>query len=188
MSVKREIKLVYFGRLTETKHVEIVIQTLGILLKNGYTSSLDLIGGCSDEYMNVLQNVIADVGIAEGLITFHGQQPMSVIAEVLSAAHYFVFPSAEPKEGHSNALTEAMAFGVVPIVSNAGFNASICGKAELVVYDYHAASYAQVIMNIEHGGKWDEYSRFVYQRIATNYTEENATKAISEAAHYMGLI
>ena len=188
MNAKRKIRLVYFGRLTESKHIEIVIRTLAILLKNQYSASLDLIGGCSEKYMGVLQEIITDLGMADGLITFHGQKPMSIIARILSAAHYFVFPSEEPKEGHSNALTEAMAFGVVPIVSNAGFNATICGNIELVVYDYNSESYAQKIMNIEISGKWDEYSRFAYQRIADNYTEKNASNALKEAAHYMGLI
>ena len=57
-----------------------------------------------------------------------GQQPFERICDELQKAHFFVFPSQEKMEGHSNSLTEAMTFGVVPIVSAAGFNASIVGK------------------------------------------------------------
>lgn len=45
-------------------------------------------------------------------------------------------------EGHSNSLTEAMTFGVVPVVSTAGFNASIVSNEELVVSDINPERYS----------------------------------------------
>lgn len=79
--------------------------------------------------------------------------------------------SAEANEGHSNSLTEAMGCGVVPIVSTAGFNASICGNMNLVADDLRAETYARIIMNIESDNKWSEFSKFCYDRVMNNYTQ-----------------
>ena len=81
-------------------------------------------------------------------------------------------------------MTEAMTFGVVPIVSTAGFNASIVSKSELVVADIDYHKYADVVDQIIKDGTWCEYSRFVYERVKENYTEdrvrENILGAISK--------
>ena len=81
-------------------------------------------------------------------------------------------------EGHSNSLTEAMTFGVVPVVSTAGFNASIVGNEELVVSDINPKKYAEVIESVMKRNLWAEYSLKVYQRIKENYTEDIVRRAI----------
>lgn len=84
-------------------------------------------------------------------------------------------------EGHSNSLTEAMTFGVVPVVSTAGFNASIVSNEDLVVSDINPKRYADVIEAIIKRNVWAEYSLNVYKRIKENYTEDIVKKAIVEA-------
>ena len=110
-----------------------------------------------------------------------GQQPFERICEELQKAHFFVFPSQEKMEGHSNSLTEAMTFGVVPVVSTAGFNASIVSNEDLVVSDINPKRYADVIEAIIKRNVWAEYSLNVYKRIKENYTEDIVKKAIVEA-------
>lgn len=109
---------------------------------------------------------------------FYGRKPFSFIADVLRKSHYYIFPSAEANEGHSNSLTEAMGCGVVPIVSTAGFNASICGNANLVAKDLIPETYAEIIKKIEIEERWKEYSVFCYNRVLDNYTQAIVKKKL----------
>ena len=151
-----------------------IIKVLSILIRNGYQAKLDLIGGYADEYMHRLKSCEKSEQIPNGTVIYHHAQPLSYITERLKCAHYFVFPSQEKKEGHSNSLTEAMAYGVVPIVSKAGFNESICGDPKLVVSEFSPQGFANRIMDIEKSGKWDSLSQFVYNRVIERFTEVQA--------------
>lgn len=64
-----------------------------------------------------------------------------------------------------------MGCGVVPIVSTAGFNTSICGISELVAHDFVPETYANIIMKIEFNKKWNYYSDLCYKRVLENYTQ-----------------
>lgn len=165
------VKLIYFGRVTESKHVDVSIKILAMLRKNGIDAVLDIIGGYSEDYKSYLDNVVKQEDVA-AYITFYGRKPFEFIAERLRQSHYFLFPSTEKQEGHSNSLTEAMGCGVVPIVSRAGFNASICGNEDLVINGIDSKDYADKIIDIENTEKWNFYSEFVYKRVVDNYTED----------------
>lgn len=171
----RPIRIIYFGRVTEQKNVDVVIETLSQVRKAGIDAHLEIIGGCNEEYGKLLRNVADKEGVSD-FITMYGRKPFSFIAERLHNSHYFVFPSTEKQEGHSNSLTEAMGCGVVPIVSTAGFNASICGNMDLVVDSIDPSAYAQRIIEIERSGRWPEYSEFAYNRIMNNYTQSIVSK------------
>ncbi len=188
MPKDKVLQLVYFGRLSPTKNVDVVILTLKYLLDAQYDATLKLIGGYAEDYYLLLHRLMSVEGISEERVQFLGSKPMEYIFEVLSQSHYFIFPSNEPKEGHSNALTEAMAMGVVPIVSNAGFNASICGMPELVVKDINPRVFAEKIIKIEETGRWQDVSMYVHNRFKDNYTEENALEKIKEVAIRLKLI
>ena len=41
------------------------------------------------------------------------------LPSLLLDKHFFIFPSEERREGHSNALTETMCYGIIPIASKA---------------------------------------------------------------------
>ena len=71
-----------------------------------------------------------------------------------------------------------MTFGVVPVVSTAGFNASIVSNEELVVSDINPERYADVIESIIKRNVWAKYSLNVYKRIKENYTEDIVKKNI----------
>ena len=187
MKTDRALQLIYFGRINPTKNIDVIIMTLKCLLDAHIPAQLSLIGGCSIEYQLYLEEVVKESLIPENLVSFEGYQAMDYIIKSLSKAHYFIFHSQEPKEGHSNSMTEAMSMGVVPIVSNVGFNASICGKPELVVTEINPCAFAKRIIAIEKSGLWKEYSKFVYHRFLDNYTEMKAIEHLMEAAKIMGL-
>lgn len=171
------LRLIYFGRVTKSKNVDVIIEVLYILRKSGIEAILDIIGGYDDEYKKYLDNIISTDGI-DKYVSFYDRKPFKFIAEKLRGAHYFVFPSTEKQEGHSNSLTEAMGCGVVPIVSTAGFNRSICGYEELVVDKIGAQDFANKIIRIEDNNEWAKYSNLVYDRVKTNFTQSIVSKKL----------
>ena len=170
LSRPHPVKLIYFGRVTESKNIDVVIRTLSLIRNEGIEAVLEIIGGYNEEYKKTLDFVASEEGVYE-YVTFYGRKSFDFIAEKLRQSHYFVFPSTEKQEGHSNSLTEAMGCGVVPIVSTAGFNASICGNPDLIVDNVKAEFFAKRIIDIEKSGRWKQYSEYVYNRIINNYTQ-----------------
>lgn len=171
------IRLVYFGRVVPEKNVDVVIKTASILRKSGLNVALDIIGGYHEHYKQELDTICLNEGIND-IVTFYGRKPFPFIAEILWQSHYYIFPSAEANEGHSNSLTEAMGCGVVPIVSSAGFNASICGNSELVAKDLTSSTYADIILSIEAHNTWSYYSSQCYNRVIDNYTQSIVQKKL----------
>ena len=105
------------------------------------------------------------------------------IARPMEKDYEVVYLCTHPKcqtmvEGHSNSLTEAMACGVVPVVSNVGFNASVCGTKELVVNEIRAELFADRIIEIERSGRWKYYSERMIERVRDNYTESIVGKML----------
>lgn len=171
------LRLIYFGRVTESKNIDIILEVLHILRKKGVDAILDVVGGYDDEYKKYLDKTISADGL-DKFVSFYGRKSFQFIAEKLRGAHYFVFPSTEKQEGHSNSLTEAMGCGVVPIVSTAGFNRSICGCDELVVNEIDAEEFANKIIRIETNNEWAKYSNLVYNRVKTNFTQSIVSKKL----------
>ena len=172
------IKLIYFGRITESKNIEVIIEVYAELISKGYDTNITIIGGYSEEYKSVLDNKIKSLKIPKHNIKFLGQQPFEKISNELQNAHFFIFPSQEAMEGHSNSLTEAMTFGVVPVVSTAGFNSSIVSKPELVVDMISSNKFCNVIDKIIKDKSWEFYSKYVYDRVKQNYTEDIVRESI----------
>lgn len=172
-----KLRLIYVGRVVPEKHIDVCIETLAKLRLAGKDAYLDIVGGCDDNYRKYLDNIISHERMNE-FITFHGRQSSLYIRDILHKMHYFLFPSEEANEGHSNALTEAMGCGVVPIVSTAGFNASICGNPDLVANDIKPDSYAKIIMDIEMNNSWTVYSDLCYSRVIENFTQSKVAKKL----------
>lgn len=165
------VRVVYFGRVTKSKNVLLMIDVLHILLKNKIKAELIIIGASNEEYQNQIKCKISKMQLSS-FVKVVGRKNIKQIVEYLKASHYFLFPTNEPQEGHSNSLTEAMGLGVVPVVSNKGFNASICGRKELVVDGFDPQSYAEKIIGIEKTGLWQFYSKYVQNRVKDNYTQQ----------------
>lgn len=178
---KDKIRLLYLGRVTKSKNIDVVIDTYNILSKKGHNVELVIIGSYTDDYKRELDEKIKNLDIVSKKIQFLGQQSFENISKELQKSHFFVFPSEEKKEGHSNALTEAMTFGVVPIVSTAGFNESIVSNKDLVVNRINANDFACRIDKIIKDNSWDVYSKYVYKRVKNNYTEDIVKISIIKA-------
>jgi glycosyltransferase involved in cell wall biosynthesis len=172
-----KIKLIYFGRVSKSKNVDVTIRVLAYLRDNGFDAELDIVGKCDAEYQQYLNSIVESLNLHDS-VRMHGRKDFSEIAKLLRSAHYFLFPSEEKQEGHSNSLTEAMGCGVVPIVSRAGFNASICGDNSLIVDEIDPKAYGDKIMEIEKNNLHRFYSDKVYNRVLANFTQSNVAKSL----------
>lgn len=167
----RQCRLVYFGRIVASKNIELILDIYGILYKRGVSLTLDLIGGCSDMYKNKLEIKMKKLGLPDGCIRFWGRTEFNVFIPYLKTCHFFLFPSNEAREGHSNALTEAMGCGIVPVVSDAGFNRHIVGDDTLVITALRADIYADTVYRIWMNNEWETYSHKMYTRVVDNFSE-----------------
>lgn len=167
-----QCRLVYFGRITPAKNIDVMVDICRILHGRGLMATLDLIGGCSDSYKAELKDKIRKSGVSDNSIRFWGRKEFEDFSSYLQTCHFFLFPSNELREGHSNSLTEAMGCGIVPIVSDAGFNRQVVDDDKLVISEAdNAVMYANVIFGIWTSGEWKPYSCKMYSRVAENFTE-----------------
>ena len=92
--------------------------------------------------------------------------------------HFFLFPTADPCEGQSNSLNEAMSRGLVPIVSDFHFNRAIVNYDKLVVRSYEPQDYADIISEIIDNGEIKKLSEHVWKRIKNDFAYHNVTARI----------
>ncbi len=174
-------RLVYFGRIVPAKNIEVALDICRLLYDRGMSLTLDLIGGCSDTYKTELENKIQEVSLSVNDVRFWGRKDFNAFFPYLQTCHFFLFPSDEPREGHSNSLTEAMGCGIVPVVSDAGFNRQVVDDDRLVVSGTNASSYADIVYKIWTTGQWENYSRKMYSRVAENFTETRVRETLLAA-------
>lgn len=162
---------IYVGRITESKNIELIIEIYKKTRSKGINGDLYLVGGFEPEYKEKIDTAIKKAGLIDQ-IHFTGRVGHDEIYNYLSGSKYFLFPTKEKFEGHSNSLTEAMALGVVPIVSNMGFNRSVVGNDFLVLSSYDSDIYAEKILQIERENKWNVLSDELKERVVLLFSEE----------------
>jgi glycosyltransferase involved in cell wall biosynthesis len=174
------IELVYFGRITQSKNIDLIIMICKELYLKNEKFNLELIGSGEDKYITYLNGLIDEYNLTK-FIRITSPVEHKILQYKLAHKHFFLFPSNEKREGHSNALTEAMSAGIVPVSSNAGFNAEIVSDKKLVINNFDPINYSKVIRSIWHDGKWQYYSNKVALRIKNHYTEKIAQEIILKA-------
>lgn len=165
------LNLVYIGRLTRDKNIDLILDIFTEIHRRYENSKLFLIGGADKQYKGDLIRHINKNNITQS-VTMTGVLDFQNIAGYLNKSKYFIFPSNNQSEGHSNALTEAMFFGVVPIASSIGFNRSVIGNDELIIGSFDHLKYANKIIEIEEKGNWLSLSEKMRNRVLKNYTED----------------
>lgn len=176
------LELVYFGRIVPSKNIEFIIEIGRRLKVNGVKFNLEIIGNTNgnDAYLNKLNGLIDQYEISNQ-VKLPGAVKPDKLFPLLLGKHFFLFPSMESREGHSNSLTEAMSRGVVPIVSTAGFNRSIVANNNLVIEEFDPVLYADRITTIWLSGQWKELSKNCYSIIENSFTESAVTNTLYKA-------
>ena len=163
---KDRLNLLYFGRVTPDKNVDIIINAFIILCQKYDDVYLTIIGGSgwSKSYVKEIDAMI-DNSPYKSHITRKGITPFAEIKEIMKSQHMYVFPSRERAEGHSNSLNEAMGQGLIPIVSDYHFNRAIVGDNRLIVNGYEPQAYADKISYIRENYDLQEISIKMRDRV-----------------------
>ncbi len=181
--IKSIIHLIYFGRIVQSKNVALLLDICAELKKMSLDFDLEIIGSGEQNYLDHLNKKITDLHLNEQVKILKPVEN-NLLKDKLLKKHFFLFPSSEKREGHSNSLTEAMAMGVVPVCSNIGFNAEIVGFKKLIVNTYDPKAYVSIINEVWRSGEWDGLSKRVANRIKENFTEKVAEDIILEAYRF----
>ena len=120
--LSRCIYLLMLGRVVPEKGVGLGIECVKILNRCNAHARLEIIGTGRADYIAQLEDQAKSAPV-----TFTGGLAPEQIQQRLIANHFFLFPTTHYGEGHSNALTEAMYAGLVPICSDHGFNRDVVG-------------------------------------------------------------
>lgn len=166
------INLLYFGRVAKRKNVDVVVDAFNLLAAKYSNIYLDIVGNCTEPtYAEEIKRRISASEFTNR-ITMHPACSHDRLKEHLADKHFYVFPTTEPREGHSNALTEAMAWGLIPVATDIGFNRAIIADDMLITKNLSPNSFASIIANIVDSRKIQEHSERTYHRIRSNYTED----------------
>lgn len=173
-------KLVYLGRITPSKNINLVIKCFEKVKKYYPNSTLDLIGDGEDypSYVKDIKEYIKRN--LSDCCTYHGKKNKNEIIDILKKMTFLIFPSNEKREGQSNSLTEAMSLGVIPIASPQGYSRSIINTDELIIEKLDADEYAHRIIKIINENKINYFSKLMYDRIKENYTYDKIKKNVSD--------
>lgn len=173
------IGLIYFGRIAPNKNIDVILDTFEILCQRHDNIRLTIIGGVGQRkaYAQMIDQRIMTSRYKEKIKRM-GITPFDEIKEIMKYQHFFIFPSKEKAEGHSNSLNEAMSQGLIPIVSDYHFNRSIVGDDRFVVSGFSPDLYAKKIEALISQADMPELSRQVWERVKENYTYEKVNERI----------
>lgn len=167
------INMLYFGRISKTKNVGIVLQTMKILHEKYPDMTLSIVGNHTDDtYYNSLMDYVQTNGLS-GCIRFFPACIHEELKEHLKDKHFYIFPTTEPHEGHSNAMTEAMAWGLIPVATSQGFNRSVVDNQELIVSELTPEAFADRVTKVIDSGLVEAYSKQSYDRVKSYYCAES---------------
>lgn len=105
------LRLIYVGQINRAKGAHRALETMALLQKDSCDAHLDIIGD-GDERPK-FESQAHELGIRER-VTFHGWLPRGALDEYYAQAHLMLLPT-DSSEGWPKVLSEAMAFGVVPL-------------------------------------------------------------------------
>lgn len=165
-----EINILYFGRVAPNKNVHIGIEAFNILAAKYPNMHYTIVGGIGQikAYGEQIDKMISASPYNKRIKRI-GLSSQDYLLYLMQTQHFFLFPSKEKAEGHSNSLNEAMSQGLIPIVSDYHFNRSIVGNDELIVDGFDALSYANKIDEIIKDGDMKVLSHDMWERVRTKF-------------------
>ncbi len=108
------LHMIFVGRVERAKGIGVALQVLARLRMNGLPACLDVVGDGPER--PAFERMAVSLGIAE-LARFHGWVPRTDMGTLYSRAHFILLPSTA-SEGWPKVLSEAMAYGVVPLAGD----------------------------------------------------------------------
>jgi glycosyltransferase involved in cell wall biosynthesis len=151
------LHLLFVGRVETSKGAGRVLQIARELKKRGLDFMVDFIGDGPER--PALEAWSEEHGLASSL-AFHGWLPRPALAEFYARAHFLVFPS--DSEGWPKVLSEAMAFGAVPIAGAVSSIPQILAEtgAGVALPPLDVDAFVLAVLDYTaHPGRWQEASR-----------------------------
>lgn len=105
------VRLIYVGRLESDKGVGRAIRVLAELSKQGCAAMLDLVGDGPERV--AFEQLANECGVAAE-VCFHGWMARPALSPLYARSHLMLMPTS-CSEGWPKVLSEAMAYGVVPL-------------------------------------------------------------------------
>jgi len=133
---ERPWQLLSIGRISPAKHLEVILQAIEILVyqENFRNLHLKIVGGPPQnhtaDYFNGLQKQVGEK-LLESFISFTGNVPYTQIPQIIHGADLFISAS---QTGVDKAVLEAMAGGLIPIVSLEDFRTSLGSYGDLLIF------------------------------------------------------
>lgn len=110
------LRLLYVGRLSSAKNVDVLIAAVHDLSREGLSVSCQIVGEGPER--DDLENQVGRLGLGDAVV-FRGSVGLDEMPSIYSSADVLVLVSQS--EGWPKAIAEAMAFGLVCIGSDQGF-------------------------------------------------------------------
>lgn len=152
--------IAYAGAIKPEKGIETLVEAADLLRAEGFQTETR-IAGLGDSAF--LKEVASKFGRVD--LRWLGALPVQDVLKLFAGSHFFLFPTSHRGEGQSNALTEAMAAGCVPIVSDHGFNAETVGDCGVVLpVTATGGDYARALRDIWESGAWEGLSQSARHR------------------------
>ena len=76
-------------------------------------------------------------------------------------------------------MTEAMAWGIIPVATDQGFNKDVIDCNELIVHDISKESISAVIVKLFREKSIERYSRSIYNRTQKLYSYKSALEGLT---------
>jgi glycosyltransferase involved in cell wall biosynthesis len=108
------LRLLFVGRVDEEKGCGRALEILGMLRSGGTEAVLEIIGDGPDRRRFEAQAAAAGL---DGHVHFRGWVPRQALSAYYREAHVLLLPSSS-SEGWPKVLSEAMAYGAVPVTSD----------------------------------------------------------------------
>lgn len=171
-------RLIYVGRITVEKGIEIALESTRLLARQGLPCTIAIVGLGDAALLARLRVEYADVDVE-----WLGPLQASQVLAQFGRSHFFMFPTRHTGEGHSNALTEALATGCVPIAAENGFNLSVIGTAGRVLpLTADAEAYARAVRELwEADGQWAATSTLAARRALELFSTDQVIARLQDA-------
>ena len=159
------LRLLTVGRLSVTKRVEILIDAIEIMHRDGYKVHFKIVGG--GQLQQKLKQIVSEKNLGN-IIEFTGRIDAEDMPQVYRQNDIFI--SASMQEGMSNAMLEAMASGLPIITTHCEGVDELIADNGFVVEDANPEEIAKVVRKIA-----DDWQLYKQMSIAARRQAEQFT-------------
>lgn len=178
----KRFNILSVGRISKIKDYETLIKAVGVLKDKGLNFRLKIVGQpvmpYDFEYFEKLKKLVSNLGL-ENFIEFAGFVPYSQISDYYKEADIFV--NMAPRGGIDKAVLEAMASGLLVLVSNEAFRKYFGGYDLFFKYG-DSENLAEAVFRLINFSfeEVEGVSNFLVESVKKSHNLESTIKKISD--------